>query len=150
IPANVRVRPRRARRRVRQVLETAVVVAPEGKEIHADELGRIRVRFHWDLASENDEQRSCWIRVAQPWAGTNWGAQFIPRAGMEVLVSFLGGDLDRPVVIGTLYNATHPLPFPIPDKLTQSGIRTQSTPDGGGFNELVFDDARGREVVMLR
>jgi type VI secretion system secreted protein VgrG len=149
-PANVRVRPKRPSRKPRQVVETAVVMAPEGKDLLTDEHGRIRVRFAWDLAPETDDRTSCWIRSMQPWAGSGWGTQFIPRAGMEVLVSFLGGDMDRPVVLGALYNATHPPPFVLPDKQTQSGIRTQTTPDGDGFNELLFDDRKGGELVSIR
>jgi type VI secretion system secreted protein VgrG len=149
-PAVVPMRPRAPRRTPRQAMETAVVVGPEGQEIHTDEHGRIKVRFHWDLDGTPDERASCWIRVAQTWAGTGWGAQMIPRVGMEVLVAFLGGDPDRPVVTGCLYNATHPPPFRLPESKTQSGIRTQSSPGGEGFNEILFDDKKGGELLALR
>jgi type VI secretion system secreted protein VgrG len=108
-----------------------------------------RSQFPWDLDGKNDDRSSCWIRVAQAWAGATWGFQFIPRVGMEVLVSFLGGDQDVPVILGCAYNATHPVPFPLPDDQTRSGIRTMSSPDGDGFNELSFEDASGAEQVYL-
>lgn len=143
------LRPKRPPRRVRQVVESATVTGPAGQEIHTDEFGRIRVQFHWDPKPDLD-RTSCWMRVAQNWAGDGWGFQFIPRIGMEVLVTFLGGDLDRPVVIGCLPNATHPPPFPLPAAGAKSGIRTKSTPGGGGHNEIVFDDTAGGEVLTLK
>ncbi|MBK9267027.1 MAG: type VI secretion system tip protein VgrG [Polyangiaceae bacterium] len=142
------LRPKRPARFVRQVVESATVTGPAGQEIHTDEYGRIRVHFHWD-AKPDMGKNSCWIRVAQNWAGEGWGFQFIPRIGMEVLVTFLGGDLDRPVVIGCLPNATHPPPHPLPTGAAKSGIRTQSTPGGGGYNEIAFDDTAGSEVLSL-
>lgn len=150
VPATSAYRPRRPARKLQQVLETAIVVGPQNEEIYVDEHGRIRVQFHWDRDGRRDEHSSCWIRVAQTWAGTGWGSQFIPRIGMEVLVSFLGGDVDRPTVIGCVPNAHHPLPFPLPEMKTKSGIRTRSTPASEGFNELMFDDATGNELVQLR
>ena len=128
---------------------TAVVVGPESEEIHTDEHGRIRVIFHWDRLSPHDETASCWIRVAQTWAGLGWGHQFIPRIGMEVLVEFIDGDPDRPVVTGCVYNGLNRPPYTLPDKKTQSGIKTDSSPGGGGSNELRFEDARGGEEVWL-
>jgi type VI secretion system secreted protein VgrG len=109
-------------------------------------------RIHWDRAQPNDATSSCWIRVAQPWSGSQYGFQFIPRIGTEVLVSFLGGDPDRPVVVACLPNLANPLPFAIPDQVTKSGIRTQTTPgdSSAGYNELSFDDRSGRELVHLR
>ncbi|MEM1033816.1 MAG: type VI secretion system tip protein TssI/VgrG, partial [Myxococcota bacterium] len=129
--------------------ETATVVGAEGEAISTDDQGRIRVQFHWDLAERPPDRRSCWIRVAQPWAGTHFGAQFIPRVGDEVVVSFLGGDPDRPLCTGSVYNGTHPTPFDLPDAKATSGFRTQSTPGGEGYNELSFDDAAGEERVYL-
>ncbi len=143
------LRPKRPERFVRQVVESATVMGPPGQEIHTDEFGRIRVQFHWDPDADPG-RTSCWIRVAQNWAGDGWGFQFVPRIGMEVLVTFLGGDIDRPVVIGCLPNATHPPPFPLPASSAKSGVRTRSTPGGGGFNEIAFDDTAGGEVLSLR
>jgi type VI secretion system secreted protein VgrG len=120
-----------------------------GHDIYTDRHGRVKVQFHWDRDGRFDEHTSVWMRVTQPWAGAGYGFQFFPRVGMEVLVTFLGGDPDRPVVLGSLYNGTHPTPEPLPERMTRSGIRTQSTPKGGGFNELSFDDARGTERVYL-
>ena len=147
--AGVAHRPARPRRVLQQVLETAVVVGPKQEEIFTDELGRIKVQFHWDLDGKRDENTTCWIRVSQAWAGAGWGIQFIPRVGMEVLVSFIGGDEDKPMVTGCVYNATHPVPFQLPADRTRSGIRTQSSPGGDGFNELSFEDAKSAEQIYL-
>ncbi|MBA3546545.1 MAG: type VI secretion system tip protein VgrG [Nannocystis sp.] len=130
--------------------QTAIVVGPDNHDdIHTDEHGRIRVLFHWDRISPHDETASCWIRVAQSLAGIGWGHQFIPRIGMEVLVEFLDGDPDRPMVVGCVYNGLNRPPFTLPDKKTQSGIKTESSPGGGGSNELRFEDARGQEEIWL-
>ena len=129
---------------------TAIVVGPPGEEIHTDEHGRIKVRFHWDRHSPPDDRASCWIRVAQTWAGPGWGAVFLPRVGMEVLVEFLDGDPDRPLVTGSVYNSLNQPPVALPDQRTRSAIRTESSPGGGGYNELRFEDARGREELLLR
>ncbi|WP_437283654.1 type VI secretion system tip protein TssI/VgrG [Sorangium sp. So ce375] len=149
VPLDVAFRPRRPRRELRQVVETATVVGPPGQEIHTDELGRIKVHFHWDREGENNPSSSCWIRVAQAWAGAGWGFQFIPRVGMEVLVTFVGGDVDRPMVTGCVYNAQHPHPFALPASKTKSGLVTQTTRGGGGHNELSFEDRRGHERVHV-
>ncbi len=149
VPLDVPFRPRRPRREIRQVTETATVVGPPGHEIHTDELGRIKVHFHWDREGQNTPNSSCWIRVAQAWAGTGWGFQFIPRVGMEVLVTFVGGDVDHPVVTGCVYNAQHPHPFRLPASKTKSGIVTQTTRGGGGHNELSFEDRAGYERVHV-
>lgn len=139
-------------RRMAQVVESAVVVGAPGREIDTDEHGRVKIQFTWDRAGTHDDGSSCWVRVAQPWSGSQYGFQFVPRIGTEVLVSFLGGDPDRPVVIACLPNLANALPFAIPDQVTKSGIRTQSTPrEGGGrYNELSFDDRSGGELVYLR
>ena len=142
-------RPRRPPRVLKQVVESAVVVGPPGEEIYTDEYGRIKVQFHWDREGKRNERSSCWIRVLQAWAGAGWGFQFIPRVGMEVLVSFMGGDEDRPVVVGCVYNGTHPVPHSLPARKTQSGIRTQTTPGGQGFNELAFEDQAGIEEIFV-
>lgn len=142
-------RPARPERRVRQSLETATVVGPEIEEVYTDELGRIKVEFHWDLLGPGNERSSCWIRVSQNWAGSGWGFQFIPRAGMEVLVAYLGGDPDRPVVIGCLPNPTQLPPYVLPKDRARSGIKTRSTPRSYGYNEISFDDAAGGEELRL-
>jgi type VI secretion system secreted protein VgrG len=149
VPATVAYRPKRPRRRVIQVMESAKVVGPSGEDIYTDEFGRIKVQFPWDLAGKSDEHSSCWMRVIERWGGASWGTQFIPRVGMEVLVAFLAGDQDCPVVVGSAYNATHPAPFRLPQDKTRSGIRTQTTPGGKGFNELSFEDAVGAEQVYV-
>lgn len=138
----------RARPRVFGPL-TAIVVGPPGEEIHTDEFGRVKVRFHWDRNSPPDDSASCWIRVAQVWAGAGFGAQHVPRVGMEVVVDFLDGDPDRPLVTGCVYNATNRPPYPLPDEKARSGVRSDSTPGGGGHNELSFDDSKGKERVRL-
>ncbi|WP_437297640.1 type VI secretion system tip protein TssI/VgrG [Sorangium sp. So ce426] len=149
IPATALLRPRAPTRKPRQVLETAVVTGPAGHEVHTDEHARVKVQFHWDLDGQRNEKSSAWLRVAQSWAGASFGSQFIPRVGMEVLVGFLGGDTDCPVVLGCLYNATHPPPFPLPAEKLKSGLRTQSSPGAGGANELSFDDRAGEERIGI-
>ncbi|MEO6399679.1 MAG: type VI secretion system tip protein TssI/VgrG [Patescibacteria group bacterium] len=150
-------RPARPLRRIHQVLETATVAGPKGETIYTDEFGRVKVQFHWDEEGVQDERSSCWLRIAKTWAGSGWGSQFIPRVGMEVIVGFLGGDIDRPVVMGAVDNATHLSPFALPEERTRSGIRTQSIGRGErnadtklGYNELSFEDAAGSEQVRLR
>jgi type VI secretion system secreted protein VgrG len=150
VPDSVPLRMPQPRRRPRAVTETALVVGPPGQETHTDDLGRIRLRFFWDIAGRPDAQATAWARVAQSWAGAGWGAQFIPRPGMEVVVTYLDGDPDRPLVTGCVYNATHAPPFPLPQGAAQSGFRSQSTPGGQGANELRFDDRRGEELVLLQ
>ncbi len=149
LPASVPARPPAPRHRPRQATETAVVVGPPGAETHVDEHGRIKVQFHWDLQGQRDGRASCWVRVAQSLSGQGWGAQLIPRVGMEVVVTFLGGDLDRPLVTGAVYNALHPWPFPLPQEVAKSGLRTASTPGAAGFHEISFDDAAGRERLFI-
>jgi type VI secretion system secreted protein VgrG len=151
VPAAVAFRPPRPVRGPRQMVETAVVVGPSDDEIHTDPLGRIKVQFHWDLEGGRNQYSSCFMRVVQGnWAGAGWGFQFIPRIGMEVLVAFIGGDLDNPVVIGALNNALNPTTHLVPNDKTWSGIRTQTTPGGDGYNQLAFNDQAGSEEVYLR
>jgi type VI secretion system secreted protein VgrG len=128
--------------------QSAIVVGPEGDEIHADDFGRVKVHFHWDRYDKSNEKSTCWVRVSQPWAGKGWGGYFIPRIGQEVIVDFLNGDPDRPVIIGRVYNDDQPKPF---DSHTQSGFRTRSTPKGSAANcnEFRFDDKKGSEQVYL-
>ncbi|MFO0548591.1 MAG: type VI secretion system tip protein TssI/VgrG [Polyangiaceae bacterium] len=149
VAADVAYRPEPPERLRAAAPETAVVVGPPGKPLFVDRLGRVKVQFHWDRQGRYDERSSYWLRVVQPWAGTGFGFQFFPRVGMEVVVAFVGGDPDRPFVMGALYNATHPLPFVLPEQLGKSGLRTQSIPTGDGFNELSFDDTQGCERVFL-
>jgi type VI secretion system secreted protein VgrG len=150
VPAGIAFRAPRPRRRVRQSLETATVVGPVGEEVYTDDMGRVRVQFHWDLAARGDENDSCWLRVVQPWAGAGFGTQFLPRVNHEVLVGYIDGDPDRPIVLGSLHNGLNPTPFSFPRENTQSGIRTTSIPKGTGGHELVFEDRAGSEFVALR
>ncbi len=149
VPAEMTYPPARPKRKSVQVTLTAIVVGPPGEEIYVDALGQIKVQFHWDREGKHDDRSSCWIRVMQPWSGAGWGHQFIPRVGQEVVIAFEGGDPDKPMILGALYNGTHPFPFMLPGDKTRSGIRTQSSPGGGGFNELSFEDAAGREQIYV-
>ncbi|MFA5122699.1 type VI secretion system Vgr family protein [Zavarzinia sp.] len=132
-------------------IQTAIVVGPSGEEIHTDEMGRVLVQFHWDRYGDRKGSTSCWVRVAQPWAGKQWGAVFTPRIGDEVVVSFLEGNPDRPLVTGSVYNAERMPPYSLPGEKTKSGIRTRSSLGGGmaDFNELTFDDKKGSEQVYF-
>jgi type VI secretion system secreted protein VgrG len=129
--------------------ETGTVVGPKGEEIFVDQYGRIKVQFHWDRNGKRDENSSGWIRVAQPWAGKQWGTLFIPRGGDEVLVEFMHGDLHRPVVIGSLYNGDDRPPNPLPAGQTMTTIKSNSTRGGGGSNELRFEDKKGSEEIFF-
>lgn len=149
VPRDVLFCPKRPERKNVSVTLTAIVVGPEGSEIHTDTMGQILVQFHWDRDGRKDERSSCWIRTMQALGGPGWGTQWIPRVGMEVVVTFEGGDPDKPMVLGCLYNGTHPPSFDLPKDKTKSGFRTQSSPGGGGFNELSFEDRKGLEQVYL-
>jgi len=130
--------------------QTAVVVGPEDQEIHTDEFGRVRVCFKWDRFHGSDESdTSCWVRVAQLWAGKQWGAMFLPRVGHEVVVQYLDGDPDRPLVTGAVYNADNMPPYAMPDNKNISGIKSNSTTGGSGFNEIKFDDTKGKELLFI-
>jgi len=131
--------------------QTAIVVGPDGEEIYTDPYGRVKVQFHWDRYGTEDDKSSCWIRVSQLWAGKRWGAMHIPRIGQEVIVSFLEGDPDCPVITGRVYNAVEMPPYTLPDNKTQSGIKSHSSKEGGpgNFNELRFEDKKGSEEVFL-
>jgi type VI secretion system secreted protein VgrG len=132
-------------------VQTAKVVGPAGEEIFVDEYGRVKVQFHWDREGRWDENSSCWIRISQDWAGKNWGIVSIPRIGQEVIVSFLEGDPDQPVITGRVYNAEQMPPYALPANRTQSGLKSRTsvggTPDN--FNELRFEDKRGAEEIYL-
>ncbi|OJH41449.1 type VI secretion system Vgr family protein [Cystobacter ferrugineus] len=141
--------PRRAPRPMVRGIQTAIVVGPAGEEIHVDEHGRVKVQFHWDREGQRDDRSSCWVRVSQPWGGESWGGMFIPRIGQEVVVDFIEGDPDRPLITGRVYNGVNPPPHPLPDQKTKSSLRTNSSPGGGGFNELRFEDKKGAEQVFM-
>lgn len=129
--------------------QTATVVGPKGEEIHTDKYGRIKVSFHWDRRSKADEASSCWVRVGQALAGARWGGMFIPRVGMEVIVEFLEGDPDCPIVTGCVYNADSMPPYPLPGNRTRSLIKTRTSPKASGFNELRFEDKAGAEHIFI-
>ena len=131
-------------------LHTAIVLVPEGEEIHTDDQGRIKVRFFWDWRADSTADTHAWVRVVQPWAGNQWGGQFIPRGGTEVAVAFMDADPDRPVVVGGFYNGTDKPIFPVAEK-TKLGFRSRSTTKGGtdDYNEFSFDDKMGNEMVFL-
>ncbi len=131
--------------------QTAIVEGPDGEEIFTDKYGRVKVQFHWDRQGKHDADSSCWVRVGTPWAGTNWGAIQIPRIGQEVIVDFLEGDPDRPIVIGSVYNAREMPPYTLPDHKTVSTVKSRSSKGGttSNFNELRFEDIKGGEQVFL-
>jgi len=131
--------------------QTAVVVGPSGEEIHTDEHARIKVQFRWDRYGKADQNSSCWIRVAQPWAGNGYGALAIPRVGQEVIVEFLHGDPDWPIVVGSVYNGQNVPPYALPAEKTRWGLKSRSSKGGGSsnFNELRFEDKIGAEEVYL-
>ncbi len=150
IPFQVPYRPQRLTPRPTiSGAQTAIVVGPPGEEIHTDEHGRIKVQFHWDREGQNNDKSSCWIRVTQNWAGPGWGALYLPRIGQEVVVEFLEGDPDRPLVTGSVYNGQNPTPIALPENKTQSTLRSNSSPGGSGFNELRIEDSAGAEQVYL-
>jgi type VI secretion system secreted protein VgrG len=132
--------------------QTATVVGAPGQEIWTDRYGRVKVQFHWDRLGGHDENSSCFVRVSQAWAGNGWGAQFVPRIGQEVIVDFLEGDPDRPIITGTVYNGANAPPFDLPGNQTQSGVRTRSTPGGSvaDANEIRFEDRTGAEELYVQ
>jgi type VI secretion system secreted protein VgrG len=148
IPDSVIFRPARTSPRPRiHGVQPAVVTGPGGEEIYPDKYGRVKVQFFWDREGKRDDKSSCWIRVSQDYAGKNWGNVTIPRIGQEVLVSFLEGDPDRPIITGRVYNADQMPPYPLPSKKMVSGLKSNSTPGGGGYNEYIFDDTKGNELI---
>ncbi|MDQ3160987.1 MAG: type VI secretion system tip protein VgrG, partial [Pseudomonadota bacterium] len=130
--------------------QTALVTGPAGEEIYTDKHGRIKVQFHWDRQGNYDDTSSCWVRVAQVWAGNGYGTMFIPRIGMEVVVDFLNGDPDQPLVTGCVYNGVNKPPYDLPANATRSTLKTLSSKGGGGTNELRFEDKAGEEEVFLQ
>ena len=152
IPADRVFRPARGTPRPVAVgPQSAVVVGPSGEEIYTDQYGRVKVQFPWDRVGTKNENSSCWVRLTESWAGKNWGTIFLPRIGQEVVVEFINGDPDRPLVTGRVYNATHMPPYALPDNKTQSGIKTRSSKQGAAadFNELRFEDKKGSEDVYF-
>lgn len=129
--------------------QTATVVGPSGEEIHTDEYGRIKVQFHWDRYGNSDADSSCFIRLAQKWAGKSYGAVVLPRIGQEVVVEFLEGDPDRPLVTGALYNADNMPPYPLPENMTMSVMKSSSSKGGEGFNEIRFEDKKDNEQLFV-
>ena len=132
IPYDTPFRPARLTPKpVVEGVQTAVVVGPAGEEIHTDKYGRLKVQFHWDREGKSDEHSSCWMRVSQYWAGANWGAVYIPRIGHEVIVDFLEGDPDQPIVVGSVYHGINMPPYSLPDEKTKSTLKSNSTKGGG-------------------
>ncbi len=129
--------------------QTAMVVGPPGEEIFTDKYGRVKVEFHWDRNSSADANSSCWLRVGTPWAGTGWGAIHIPRVGHEVIVQFMEGDPDAPIIIGSVYNANAMPPYKLPDHKTRSTLKSLSSKGGAGFNEIRFEDKKGKEQIFM-
>lgn len=129
--------------------QTAVVVGKSGEEIWTDKYGRIKVQFHWDQLGKKDENSSCWIRVSSSWAGKSWGNIFIPRIGQEVVVSFVNGDPDRPLVTGSVYNAQQTVPYALPANSTKSTLKSDSSKGSGGFNEIRFEDKKDSEEIYV-
>jgi type VI secretion system secreted protein VgrG len=150
IPFEVPFRPRRRSRRPRvRGIQTAMVVGPSGEEIYPDEYGRVKVQFHWDREGRKDDKSSCWIRVSQAWAGAGWGAMLIPRIGQEVIVEFIDGDPDRPIITGSVYHGNNMPPYQLPSEKTKSTIKSDSSKGGGGSTELRFEDKKGEEEIFL-
>ena len=131
--------------------QTALVVGPKGEEIWTDQYGRVKVHFYWDRHDQSNENSSCWIRVSQSWAGKNWGSMQIPRIGQEVIVSFLEGDPDRPIITGRVYNAEQTVPYDLPENATQSGMKSRSSKGGtpANFNEIRMEDKKGLEQLYI-
>ena len=152
IPLTVPFRPQRLTPKpIVQGPQTAVVVGPAGEEIYPDKYGRVKVQFFWDRLGKKDENSSCWVRVSQPWAGKNWGAINIPRIGQEVIVEFLEGDPDRPIITGRVYNDDQMPPYALPDNMTRTTFMSRSTKGGGSanYNELRFEDKKGSEQIFI-
>jgi type VI secretion system secreted protein VgrG len=150
IPATVTFRPPRITPKpVIQGSQTAVVTGPQGEEIWPDKYGRVKVQFFWDREGKRDEKTSCWVRCMQSSAGKGWGTMFLPRIGQEVVVSYLDGDPDRPLITGLVYNADQMPAYTLPDEKTKSYLKTNSTPGGQGYNEIRFDDTQGNEQLYI-
>jgi type VI secretion system secreted protein VgrG len=150
LPASVPFRPPRVTPKpVVKGSQTAIVVGPKGEEIYTDEYGRVKVQFHWDRDGQYDEKSSCWIRVSQGWAGAGWGGIYLPRITQEVIVDFLEGDPDQPLITGRVYNGENPTPYKLPDEKTKSTLKSDSSKGSKGFNEIRFEDKKGEEQVFV-
>ncbi|HEY2588574.1 MAG TPA: type VI secretion system tip protein TssI/VgrG [Tepidisphaeraceae bacterium] len=150
IPTTQTFRPARATRRpLIRGPQTGVVVGPGGEEIYTDKYGRVKVQFPWDRYGKANEDSSCWIRVAQPWAGKAYGVFHLPRVGQEVVVEYLEGDPDRPLVVGSVHNAETVVPYPLPGNKTVSTIKSNTSKGGAGFNEIRFEDKKGNEQIFI-
>jgi type VI secretion system secreted protein VgrG len=150
IPSSVPFRPeRRTPKPTVEGIQSAIVAGPKGEEIYTDSYGRVKVQFHWDRLGKKNEHSSCWIRVAEGLAGGNYGLLFTPRIGQEVIVDFLEGDPDRPLLTGSVYNAENMPPYKLPDDKTKSTIKTNSSVGGDGFNEIRFEDKKGDEQIFI-
>jgi len=150
IPSKVPYRPARVTPKpIVQGSQTAEVVGPKGEEIYTDKHGRVKVQFHWDREGKKDENSSCWIRVSHPWAGKGWGSVSIPRIGQEVVIDFLEGDPDQPIITGRVYNGELMPPYGLPAGGVVSGLKSNSTKGGGGYNELSMNDTKGTEMITL-
>ncbi|MBI5590676.1 MAG: type VI secretion system tip protein VgrG [Deltaproteobacteria bacterium] len=150
IPHETPFRPRRMTAKpIVEGVQTAVVVGPSGEEIHTDKYGRVKVQFHWDREGKYDENSSCWIRVRQTSAGPAWGSIYVPRIGQEVIVEFMEGDPDRPIITGCMFNGANSPPFALPGGKMISGWKSNSTPGGGGYNEISLNDTRGNEKITI-
>ncbi|MUZ66389.1 type VI secretion system tip protein TssI/VgrG [Agrobacterium vitis] len=149
IPSRVPLTPHRETKRPRiEGTQVAIVAGPSGEEIHTDQYGRLKLWFPWDRKAQKDGSDTCWVRVAQAWGGGTWGAQVIPRIGMEVMVSFVDGDPDRPLVIGVVPNPKNPVPYELPANKTRMVLRS-NTHKGNGFNEMTFEDENGQENMFF-
>jgi len=152
IPMGLPFRPLRVTPRpVVHGSHTATVVGPAGEEIFTDKYSRVKVQFHWDREGKQDSDSSCWVRVGSPWAGKQWGMIHIPRIGQEVIVDFLEGDPDQPIIVGSVYNADQMPPYKLPDNKTQSGVKSRSSLNGSSanFNEIRFEDKLGSEEFVI-
>lgn len=151
IPASTHWRPTHVTRRPEaRGVESAVVVGPEGEEIHTDSFGRVKLQFHWDRVGKHNDHSSCWVRVSQGWAGAGYGMIALPRIGQEVLVSFWEGNPDQPVVVGRVYNNKNPVPYKLPDHKTKTAWKSRSSPHSDGFNEITMEDRAGRELLFIQ
>ncbi|NYH09082.1 type VI secretion system tip protein TssI/VgrG [Pseudomonas moraviensis] len=150
IPADVVFRPPLPARRPLLVSQTARVTGPKGEEIYCDEFGRVKIEFHWDRAELNSERSSCWVRVSLSWAGNGFGSITLPRIGMEVVVTFLEGDPDQPLITGCVINKVTPAPYKLPEHKTRTVLCSRSSPDSGGYSELTIEDRAGLELIYLR
>lgn len=142
--------PRITPRPIMRGPQTATVVGPSGEEIFTDKYARVKVQFHWDRLGKKDQNSSCFVRVSQTWAGSGWGFIQIPRIGQEVIVDFIEGDPDLPIITGRVYNASQMPPYGLPGSATQSGWKSDSSKGGGGYNELMFEDKAGSELVNFQ